>query len=494
MIRKNELLLKDLKAKINPKDVNFNPLDTVLDTTELIYGQERGVKAFDFGLDINVKGYNIFFEGPTGVGKTMYIRKYLVEKAKKRQVPDDWCYVNNFNNPNEPIAIRLEAGAGREFKNLINVFISTIRPYLQNAFKEDQLEKEKVVINQEFEKQKQEVITNLNKKTKKQGFEVIESSNGVFMLPVVDGVTLSQADFEKLDSKLKIEFENKSKNIQQDIFEALAEIKELELKKDGNLKNWQKKVADIIIDKQLVPILARFKENRKIIDFLKSVKEDILDNLEEFLKRDFIENSNQQMHQQAKPWENYEVNLFVDNSETEGAPVIMDINYTFENIFGKVDYENKFGTLVTDYKKIKPGLLHKANGGYIVFQVKELLSTPMAYEILKRALKVEKLGIESSSEQKVSMLLVTLKPENMPLDVKVILIGHADGYQFLLQNDSDFKKLFKIKVEFEETAEKNKDNINKLSKFIASYCAQERLLPLNNEQEKKKNYQLILQK
>ena len=480
MIRKNELLLKDLKAKINPKDVNFNPLDTVLDTTELIYGQERGVKAFDFGLDINVKGYNIFFEGPTGVGKTMYIRKYLVEKAKKRQVPDDWCYVNNFNNPNEPIAIRVEAGAGREFKNLINVFISTIRPYLQNAFKEDQLEKEKVVINQEFEKQKQEVITNLNKKTKKQGFEVIESSNGVFMLPVVDGVTLSQADFEKLDSKLKIEFENKSKNIQQDIFEALAEIKELELKKDGNLKNWQKKVADIIIDKQLVPILARFKENRKIIDFLKSVKKDILDNLEEFLKRDFTENSNQQMHQQAKPWENYEVNLFVDNSETEGAPVIMDINYTFENIFGKVDYENKFGTLVTDYKKIKPGLLHKANGGYIVFQVKELLSTPMAYEILKRALKVEKLGMESSSEQKISMLLVTLKPEHMPLDVKVILIGHADAYQFLLQNDTDFKKLFKIKVEFEETAIKSKENVDKLSKFIASYCTQEGLLPLND--------------
>ena len=481
MIRKNELLSKDLKAKINPKDVSFNPLNTVLDTTELIYGQERGVKAFDFGLDINVKGYNIFFEGPTGVGKTMYIRKYLLEKAKKGHVPDDWCYVYNFSNPNEPIAIQLEAGVGIEFKNSMSAFISTIRPYLQNAFKEDELEKEKVVINQEFEKQKKEVINNLNKKTKKQGFEVIESSNGVFMLPIVDGITLSQGDFEKLDSKLKIEFENKSKNIQQDIFETLAEIKELELKKDGNLKNWQKRVADIIVDKQLVPILVKFKENKKVLYFLKSVKDDVLDNLDEFLKRDFSENSNQQMHQQPKPWENYEVNLFVDNSKTEGAPVIMDINYTFENIFGKIDYENKFGTLVTDYKKIKPGLLHKANGGYIVFQIKELLSTPMAYEILKRALKVEKLGMESSSEQKVSMLLVTLKPEHMALDVKVILIGHSDVYQFLLQNDSDFKKLFKIKVEFEETAEKTRDNIDKLSKFIASYCTQEGLLPLNNE-------------
>lgn len=186
MLRKNALLPKDLKAKISPKDVNFNPLDTVLDTTDLIYGQERGVKAFDFGLDINVKGYNIYFEGPTGVGKTMYVKKYLADKAKLRETPDDWCYVYNFANPNEPLSIRLEAGDGLEFKNSMNNFISSIRPYLQNAFKEDELEKEKGNINQEFEKEKKEIINELNKKTKPKGFEVVESSNGVFMLPVVD--------------------------------------------------------------------------------------------------------------------------------------------------------------------------------------------------------------------------------------------------------------------------------------------------------------------
>lgn len=481
MLRKNALLPKDLKARINPKDVNFNPLDTVLDTTDLIYGQERGVKAFDFGLEINVKGYNIYFEGPTGVGKTMYVKKYLADKAKTCKTPDDWCYVYNFANPNEPISIRLEAGDGLEFKNSMNNFISSIRPYLQNAFKEDELEKEKGLINQEFEKKKKEIISELNKKTKPKGFEVVESSNGVFMLPVVDGITLSKADFEKLDSKVKIEFENKSKNIQDDIFETLASIKELELKKESNLKDWQRKIADLVIDKSLIPIIDKFKSNKKILYFLRTVKEDVLDNLDEFLKRDFSDSQNAQQIQQKKPWENYEVNLFVDNSETQGAPVIMDINYTFENIFGKIDYENRLGTLVTDYKKIQPGLLHKANGGYIVFQAKELLTTPMAYEILKRALKVEKLGMEANPEQKVPMLLVTLKPESIPIDVKVILIGHADVYQFLLQNDPDFKKLFKIKVEFEETAVKSKENIEKLSKFIASYCVQESLLPLNNE-------------
>ena len=239
----------------------------------------------------------------------------------------------------------------------MNLFISSIRQYLQNAFKEDELEKEKGIINQEFEKQKKEVITELNKKTKPKGFEVVESSNGVFMLPVVNGVTLSQGDFEKLDSKIKIEFENKSKNIQDDIFEALASIKELEIKKDGNLKDWQRQIADRVIDKCLIPIIDKFKSNKKILYFLRTVKEDVLDNLDEFLKRDFSDQQANQMQQQKKPWENYEVNLFVDNSETLGAPVIMDINYTFENIFGKVDYENKYGALVTDYKKIKARII-----------------------------------------------------------------------------------------------------------------------------------------
>lgn len=414
----------------------------------------------------------------------MYIQKHLSLRAKNKKTPDDWCFVYNFSNPNEPLAIRLKPGEGRVFRDMMDEYKKEIRDRLQEGFKEDALEQEKSKIQDEFEKEKTNLVVELNKLTRKKGFEVVEGSNGLFMLPVVKGKTLSKQEFEQLDSKLKIEFEAKSTEIQEYIFDTLIKIKEKEITRDKKLEEWKASIASIIIDKSMVPLLEHFIQNKKVIYFLKTVKDDIIKNIDEFLKKDYGEakKNNQQMmqRQEEKPWENYEVNLFVDNSELQGAPVVMDINYTFENIFGKVEYENKFGVLETNYKKIKPGLIHKANGGYLVFQAKEFLSTPMAYDILKRAIKVEKIGMEVNPEQRFPMMLVTLKPESIPLDVKVILIGHADIYDFLIHKDEDFKKLFKIKVEFEETAKWSEENEAKLCKFISSYCTKEKLLNLEN--------------
>ena len=212
----------------------------------------------------------------------------------------------------------------------------------------------------------------------------------------------------------------------------------------------------------------------------------VLKNISAFLDTD--ENKNQQaqvpqnpMNKKQDPCLNYRVNLFVDNSNREGAPVIMDSNYSFNNIFGTIEYENYYGSLKTDHTMLKPGLLQQANGGYIVFQAKDLLANPACYENLKKALRVKKVGIENVSEQRSSMVLVSLKPEPIPLDLKVILIGNDSIYQTLLAMDSDFRKLFKIKVEFEEEAPRNTENMNKLARFVKSYCSQENLLPLDRD-------------
>lgn len=182
-----------------------------------------------------------------------------------------------------------------------------------------------------------------------------------------------------------------------------------------------------------------------------------------------------------KPWLNYRVNLFVDNSNLEGAPVIMDTNYAYSNIFGRLEYENQFGALKTDYTMIKPGLLHKANGGYIILQAKDLIANPMCYEALKKALTVKQIVVENSIDQRSSMVLISLKPESISLNIKVLLIGDESIYYTLLSFDTDFRKLFKIKVEFEEKAPKNNENILKLAKFVKSYCEKECLLPLDKE-------------
>ena len=182
---------------------------------------------------------------------------------------------------------------------------------------------------------------------------------------------------------------------------------------------------------------------------------------------------------QNKPWENYRVNLFIDNSNLEGAPVVMDSNYTYHNIFGKLEYENYYGSLKTDHTMLKPGLLQKANGGYIIFQAKDLLENQMCYNALKKALRIKEISIENTADQRSSMVMVSLKPEPIPLDVKVILIGNANIYHTLLAMDPDFKKLFKAKVEFEDDAPRTDENIIKLSRFIHGFCEQEELAHLD---------------
>ena len=218
-----------------------------------------------------------------------------------------------------------------------------------------------------------------------------------------------------------------------------------------------------------------------------NVKKDILKNINAFMNTENENDNKQQLPPQVRamqnnePWLNYRVNLFVDNSNLEGAPVIMDSNYTFQNIFGKLEYENQYGIMKTDFTMLKPGLLQKANGGYIIFQARDLLSNPQCYENLKKVLLVKEVSSENSMEQRSSMMLVSLKPEPIPLDLKVIMIGNSEIYHTLLSMDDDFRKLFKIKVEFEEDAPKTEENIAKLVKFVRSYCEQEDLLDVDKE-------------
>ena len=229
---------------------------------------------------------------------------------------------------------------------------------------------------------------------------------------------------------------------------------------------------------------SKYKRNKKINKFLNEVKQDVLKNVPVFLAEDTNQIMQPQLQngpiqQQQDPCLNYRVNLFVDNSELEGAPVIMDSNYSYQNIFGKLEYENYYGAFKTDFTMIKAGLLQKANGGYIIFQARDLLASGISYDTLKKALRIKEIGIENSLEQRSSMVMISLKPEPIPLDLKVILIGDSEIYQALLAMDSDFKNLFKIKVEWEDMAELNEENVNRLARIIHDYCEQVNLLQLD---------------
>ena len=483
----NELSYKDLKDVCNPNMFKFEKIKEIADTTNLVYGQDRGIKALEFGVNVDLKGYNLYLEGPAGVGKTMYTKKFLQTKALKEKIPNDWCYIYNFDDPNEPIAVSLPAGQGKIFQETMDSFIRNIRRDIKKTFNNDEFEKEKKVIKQEFETKKEAILAKLNDKTLKQGFQVKSAQNGIYMMPDYEGKTVEEEEYEKLPLEVKSEFESKSQVVQEMIFDTLSELKLIENKADKKIDEWQSNVALLTVNIHINNVKSNYKRNKKINTFLDNVKKDILKNINTFMMPESANDSKQPVPPQMKamqnnePWLNYRVNLFVDNSHLEGAPVIMDSNYTFQNIFGKLEYENQYGIMKTDFTMIKPGLLQKANGGYIIFQAKDLISNPQCYENLKKVLQVKEVSIENNLEQRSSMMLVSLKPEPIPLDLKVIMIGNPEIYHTLLSLDDDFRKLFKIKVEFEEDAPKTDENIAKLVKFVRSYCEQEELLDIDKE-------------
>ncbi len=474
----NELNYKNLKFTCNPNVFKFDTTEE-LETIHEGIGQDRGIKALEFGIQVDVKGYNLYLEGPSGVGKTMYTKNYLEKISEKKKVPSDWCYIYNFDNPNEPIAVELPAGNGKEFKESMDGFIKEIKKDIQKTFNADDFEKEKTLIKQEFETKRANLLEKLNNDAAKYKFAVKSAQNGIYMTPVVDGKPIEEEEFEKLDETIKQEYEQNSLIVQEQIMNVIGQIKEIERQSDKKISEWQSNVALLTINVHINYLKSKYKRNKKINKFLADVKQDVLKNISTFLEDDSTpsNNSTQQNPTLKKPDPtlNYRVNLFVDNSASEGAPVIMDTNYSYHNIFGSLEYENYYGSLKTDHTMLKAGLMQKANGGYIIFQAKDLLANGMCYEALKKALRVKNIGIENTADQRSSMVLISLKPEPIPLNLKVILIGNANIYQTLLAMDSDFRKLFKIKVEFEDDAPITDANVNKLAKIVHGFCAHENL-------------------
>ena len=476
-----ELSYKRLKSTCNPNLFKFETTES-LEPISAGIGQERGIKALEFGLNVDINGYNLYIEGPSGVGKTMYTKHYLDTISKKKKIPQDWCYVYNFDNPNEPVAVPLSAGQGKEFRDAMDRFIKDIKHDIKETFSNDDFEKEKALIKQEYDAKRESLMAKLNETSSQYGFQVKSANNGIYMMPVINGKTIEESEFEKLDESTKKEFEDKSTIVQQHVMNAISQIKAIQSEADQKISEWQSNVALLTVNAHINYIKSNFKRNKKINKFLDDVKKDILKNVNAFLVDDKKQSANVAQNPRPEvqqPWLNYRVNLFIDNSNREGAPVIMDSNYYYPNIFGKLEYENYYGSLKTDYTMLKPGLLHIANGGYLIMQAADLLSNQSCYNSLKKVLRTKELGIENLVDQHSSMVMVSLKPEPIPLNLKVILIGNDNIYQTLISVDADFRKLFKIKVEFEDDAPLTVDNMNKLARVVEGFCKTEELPPLD---------------
>ena len=285
MKNKKELSYKQLKMICDPKSLKFKSTEE-LEPINTGIGQDRGIKALEFGLQIDIKGYNLYIEGPGGVGKTMYTKTYLEKISKKQKQPLDWCYVYNFDVPNEPIAISLTAGNGREFKLAMDGFIKEIKKDIKNTFNADDYEKEKKLIKQEFEEKRNLLLENLNHEASKYNFCVKSAKNGIYMTPIYKGKPIEEPEFEKLDENIKNEYEEKSIFVQEQIMQTIGKIKQIELASDAKISEWQSNIALLTVNAHINFIKNKFKRNKKINKFLNDVKQNVLANISTFLELD----------------------------------------------------------------------------------------------------------------------------------------------------------------------------------------------------------------
>ncbi|WP_129724936.1 Lon protease family protein [Xylanivirga thermophila] len=444
-----------------------------------IIGQERAVKAMEFGTKINRTGYNIYISGISGTGKTTYARDYISMIAKKQQIPDDWCYVYNFENPSQPTAISLPHGMGKIFTKDIKKLIIDVREEIVKAFRGEDYEKQKTEILKKIQDKRNIIFQEFDGYAKEQGFKVNAGNSGIYFTPIIDGKELNEDEYDELDDNTKKVINNKLNDIQIQAVDFLRKMKDLE--KDASI-GWRKLENEIglfAVRLHVDEIKDKYNEFPKVLKYLDALEEDILSNLDDFKEDD--ENDNEQqtftklLHNQQKKIPNkYSVNLLVDNSKVDGAPVIVEYNPTFNNLFGTIEYENKLGTLVTDFSMIKPGSIHIGNGGYLILQVKDILSTSYIWENLKKILKTKSISIENLRDQFGLFGTSTLKPDPIPIDIKIVLIGSEYIFQLLYQFDEDFQKLFKIKVDFDDEMEANEHNLIDIAQFISGFCERER--------------------
>lgn len=465
-----------LRNTCDPAKLNFESTSELQPLKGLI-GQERAVKAMEFGLKVKTRGYNLYMSGLTGTGKTSYAHNYIKKVAMEAKTPDDWCYLHNFEKANQPVAVNLPAGLGKTFLRDIEDFIKILKTEIPRVFDSEDYEKGKTDIIKEFEDKRSDLMEKLSDDAQEKGFKIKTTTGGIYFVPVMEGKPLSEQEFGQLDDATRQTISEKSTQVQKETMEMIRKIKSIEKDAEEKVGQWETKTVLLALGVHINDLKDKYKDYTKITFFLDKVQEDILQNLD-----GFIDNEGPDKSQPALPWatktnaspaDKYAVNLLVDNSGKTGAPVVVDFNPTYYNLLGRLEYENDFGTVTTDFTMIKGGLFHQANGGYLILQAKDVLTNTMSWELLKRAIRTKVINIENMKEQLGLMPVSVLKPEPIPLDIKVILVGSEYLYQLLYQMDEDFSKLFKIKVDFDDVMDRTMDNIEKLGHFISSFCENE---------------------
>lgn len=484
-ITKYEVPVEKLRWHCDPAIFDFECTKDLAPLREFI-GQDRAIRAIEFGLSMTRDGYNIYVSGLTGTGKSSIVKTYiqkLVEKKLDHRL-EDWCYLYNFGDPDRPQAVNLPQGKGKSFKDQIVNLLQKLKEELTKAFSSEEYLNQKKKVVEESQTRQQQLIEVMAEEAQRQSFQLQMTTVGPALIPLIEGKPIAQADYLSLTKSTRKKLEAKRAGLLKKLQATFENLRGLESQTAEKLRSADQAIADFTISRLFKNLLIEYKESVAIIKYLHDLKSFTLNNLDVFKKKEEqptldLGISTSQILGGRDPFLPFQVNVYVDNSATTGPPVITEPNPNYANLFGKIERRFLFGGYLSDHMMLKPGALQMANGGYLLLSANDVLTNPGVWPALKRAIKTKEVRIEDPFEQFGLIAPQGLRPQPMPIDVKVMLIGDSSLYQLLSMYDEDFWEIFKVKADFSFEVDKTAENLKSFAAFIAGCCEDCELHPFD---------------
>ncbi len=487
MASPRELSPSELYQACDPDELSFESTAQLEDLKHLV-AQERATEAVELGANIAVDGYNLFVLGREGTGRHTLVREYLKHKAAKEPAASDWCYVNNFEEPRKPKALKLPAGRGREFEQDINQLLDDAHTAIPAAFESEDYRTRRQAIEQEVEELQEQAFKAVNKEAQERGVGIIQTPTGIAFAPLHKEEPISPREFELLPKEEQERFKKAIEEIGQKFQAALQEAPQRVRTARDKVRELDREVASWAVGSLIQALKTKYEDCPGVVAYLQSVEGDIVENISLFRIRSNEQSPFQQLlmgagagrvEQEAPAAKRYSVNLLVDHESEKGAPVVFEDHPTHQRVLGDIEHVSQMGTLVTDFRFIKAGALHRANGGYIILDARKVLLQPFVWDALKRTLQSHELRVQSVGQAYSLVSTVSLEPEPIPLSAKVALIGERTLYYLLQALDPEFSRLFKVAADFEDEVDRSPENTMLYARLLATLARKESLKPLH---------------
>ena len=477
---------KALRPDPAPLLPKFKSTEEVTSASNVI-GQDRALAAIDFSAGMRHNGYNLFVMGPAGVGRHSVLMQFLEQRAKDAPTPSDWVYVHNFQIPHQPNALELPTGRGLELKRRMEALIEDLNSSIPSIFESDEYRTRRNAIQTEIEQKHETVFESLRKKAVEKDIVMMQTPHGFAFAPVREGEVMRPEVFQQLSEEERKKIQDAIEELQTELQAILEKLPRWDKERREAIRTLNREVANYAVSHALEDVRKAFADHEECVKYLDDVQSDLIDNIDIFIETE--ETAAQRALpfpvdgavRRAEALRRFQVNVIVDNSKTSGAPVVREDNPILPHLVGRVEHRAMFGTLITDFTLIKPGSIHRANGGYLIVDVVKLLTQPFAWDTLKRMIRAQEVRIETPGEALGMISTVSLEPEPIPLQLRVIMIGERQHYYLLNQLDPDFGDLFKVVADFNETLVWDEPNMQRYVTLIASVARQNALKPLTRD-------------